>query len=523
MTQTRSEADAASPERPTRRPLSDAVDALAAPFADPGLRRPVIVGFVGAIVTVVFGAVTRPAGSLTLLYPLSGRSLPPAENIVTVLIAMCGVGMMLAAWIAVFREVRRRFHADDAVRTRSAVAVWVLWSLPFVFGPALFSRDIFSYSGQGEMVSRGYDPYTLGVRVLGQGNAYLNLVDPIWRGTPCPYGPFWLWLSSTVASVTGHQPLVTVLLFRLIAIASIAVSVWCLIRLSRHYGGDTATVLVLAVCNPLTIFHAISGAHNEALMMALLLLGMVLAVEGYLVPGVVACALAASIKIPAFAAVVFLGWAAAGPMASLARRVWSTIWVSAVGLMVVAVTSVVSGLGFGWISAIQGAGGSRSLLAPARAFGIAARDLSGWLGVPLWDADVKQVTTLLGLGLAAALSAAVLVRTKDRVPFVSLGLALLLVSLLGPALYPWYVLPAFAIMSLTLRESRMWLIIVLSVVGCLVILPSGAGVLHRIGGAGPWVIPVLVVAGGIIWYRRSRLGGGAGPGVAASTGVAEVG
>ena len=59
--------------------------------------------------------------------------------------------------------------------------------------------------------------------------------------------------------------------------------------------------------------------------------------------------------------------------------------------------------------AIQGAGGSRSLLAPARAFGIAARDLSGWLGVPLWDADVKQVTTLLGLGLAAALSAAVLV------------------------------------------------------------------------------------------------------------------
>jgi hypothetical protein len=523
VTQTRSEADAASPERPTRRPLSDAVDALAAPFADPGLRRPVIVGFVGAIVTVVFGAVTRPAGSLTLLYPLSGRSLPPAENIVTVLIAMCGVGMMLAAWIAVFREVRRRFHADDAVRTRSAVAVWVLWSLPFVFGPALFSRDIFSYSGQGEMVSRGYDPYTLGVRVLGQGNAYLNLVDPIWRGTPCPYGPFWLWLSSTVASVTGHQPLVTVLLFRLIAIASIAVSVWCLIRLSRHYGGDTATVLVLAVCNPLTIFHAISGAHNEALMMALLLLGMVLAVEGYLVPGVVACALAASIKIPAFAAVVFLGWAAAGPMASLARRVWSTIWVSAVGLVVVAVTSVVSGLGFGWISAIQGAGGSRSLLAPARAFGIAARDLSGWLGVPLWDADVKQVTTLLGLGLAAALSAAVLVRTKDRVPFVSLGLALLLVSLLGPALYPWYVLPAFAIMSLTLRESRMWLIIVLSVVGCLVILPSGAGVLHRIGGAGPWVIPVLVVAGGIIWYRRSRLGGGTGPGAAASTGVVEVG
>jgi hypothetical protein len=39
------------------------------------------------------------------------------------------------------------------------------------------------------------------------------------------------------------------------------------------------------------MLHAISGAHNEALMMALILVGMVLAVEGYLVPAVVACAL----------------------------------------------------------------------------------------------------------------------------------------------------------------------------------------------------------------------------------------
>jgi hypothetical protein len=153
---------------------------------------------------------------------------------------------------------------------------------------------------------------------------------------------------------------------------------------------------------------------------------------------------------------------------------------------------------------LQTAGGARSLVAPARVAGIALADLLGWFGVELYDADVKRVTTLLGLALAAALSAIILLRTKDRVPFVSLGLALLIVSLLGPALYPWYVLPAFAIMALTLRESRMWLIVVLSVIGCVITFPSGTTALYRVGGLGAWIVPAMVLGGLVYWYRTLR-------------------
>ncbi len=485
-------------------PRTGPLQAIRAPFVDPDLRTPAVVGLVGAVVTVVAGTLIRPGGAPTLVYPLSGRFVIWGDRTLVVLVSLCGVGALLAAWVSVFKAVRRRYHDHRPVPTATSVGLWLVWALPFALGPALFSRDIFSYAGQGETVAQGFDPSTLGVRVLGPSNEFLALVDPVWRGTPCPYGPFWLWISSTFANLSGHQPLVAVLMFRILAFASVAVSVWCLVRLARHYGGDVATVVVLAVCNPIVMLHAVSGAHNEALMMALILVGMVLAVEGHLVPAVVACALAAAIKIPAFAAVIFLGWAAAGPGATFLRRVWSTAWVSALGGAVVAVVSVVSGLGFGWIGALQSAGGARSLVAPARVAGIAAADLLSWVGIDLYDADVKRVTTLLGLGLAAALSVLILVRTKDRVPFVSLGLALLVVSLLGPALYPWYVLPAFAVMALTLRESRMWLIVVLSVIGCIITFPSGTTALYRVGGLGPWIVPTIVVVGLVYWYRTLR-------------------
>ncbi len=496
-------ADAAGAPSPAR-PLRSFAAAVRGPFVDDELRTPVVVGLVGAIVAVVAGALVRPGGAPTLLYPLDGRFVIWGDRTLVVVTSLAGVGALLAAWVAVFKVVRRRYHAHDPVPTPTSVGLWIVWALPFALGPALFSRDIFSYAGQGETVARGFDPSTLGVRVLGQSNEFLALVDPVWRGTPCPYGPFWLWISSGFASASGHQPLVAVLMFRLLAIVSVVVSVWCLVRLARHYGGDVSTVVVLAVCNPIVMLHAVSGAHNEALMMALILVGMVLAVEGHLVPAVVACALAAAIKIPAFAAVIFLGWAAAGPGATFVRRVWSTAWVSALGGAVVAAVSVVSGLGFGWIGALQSAGGNRSLVAPVRVAGIAVADVLGWLGVELYDADVKRVTTLLGLALAAVLSAVILLRTRDRVPFVSLGLALLVVSLLGPALYPWYVLPAFAIMALTLRESRMWLIIVLSIIGCVITFPSGTTALYRVGGLGAWIVPAIVVGGLIYWYRSLR-------------------
>ena len=63
----------------------------------------------------------------------------------------------------------------------------------------IFSRDVFSYAAQGEMVSHHINPYNYGPFTLGAG-PYVNPVDPLWVNTPAPYGPLFLMIDGFFAS-----------------------------------------------------------------------------------------------------------------------------------------------------------------------------------------------------------------------------------------------------------------------------------------------------------------------------------
>ena len=54
---------------------------------------------------------------------------------------------------------------------------------------------------------------------------------------------------------------------------------FCVPRLAKLYHRDGAELFTLMVLNPVTIFHLIGGAHNDALMLGLLVAGLTLAKE----------------------------------------------------------------------------------------------------------------------------------------------------------------------------------------------------------------------------------------------------
>ena len=54
----------------------------------------------------------------------------------------------------------------------------------------------------------------------------------------------------------------------------VALIVWALPRLARRCGLDAGLVLWLGAANPLVLFHLVSGIHNEALMIGLMLVGL---------------------------------------------------------------------------------------------------------------------------------------------------------------------------------------------------------------------------------------------------------
>ena len=57
----------------------------------------------------------------------------------------------------------------------------------------------------------------------------------------------------------------------------------------------------------------VGGAHNDGLMVALLVAGLALAAKKHPVWGIVVCALAASIKAPAALGIVYIAWEWLGP------------------------------------------------------------------------------------------------------------------------------------------------------------------------------------------------------------------
>ena len=114
------------------------------------------------------------------------------------------------------------------------------------------------------------------------------------------------------------------MLLRLLEVAGLALVVVATSSLARRVGRDPAGAVLLGAGSPLVLATLIGGAHNEALMLGLLLAGLAVAQRWGTVPGIVLCAVAAGVKSPAALGVLFLGWAWAGPGARRWGGGWST-------------------------------------------------------------------------------------------------------------------------------------------------------------------------------------------------------
>ena len=95
-----------------------------------------------------------------------------------------GMILLTRVWIGLLRQL----SAHRGVPVRRVVIVVVIWALPLLVAPPLFSRDVYSYAGQGEMVSHHIDPYVYGTGVLGS-TPFSTMPDSVWTNTPSPYGP----------------------------------------------------------------------------------------------------------------------------------------------------------------------------------------------------------------------------------------------------------------------------------------------------------------------------------------------
>ena len=463
------------------------------------LRKPALLGFFALVAIAVGSSFSNSPFKLempgTWLFgvPTANTAATDPENqtllMLGLLLVYGGLVLLLRVWIQLGKALKARPGAP----IKALVWILILWVIPMLIVAPIFSRDVFSYAAQGEMVSHHISPYVYGPFTLGSG-PYVNPVDPLWGNTPAPYGPLFMIVDGFLATITFHHAVATVIALRLLELASVALLAYCIPKLARSFNRDAGEAFVLAVLNPIVVLTLIGGAHNDAMMVALLVAGLTAARLKHPVWGVVLCALAAAVKAPAALGILYIGWEWLGAGVPLRQRLRPIAISGVIAAAVLGALTLISGLGLGWVGNLLTPGTVKSWDAPATGVGMALTGLAHVVGIGVGQGGILAVTRLLGL-LVSVVVGIWLLKESDRIGELNaIGLTLLLFVVLGPVVQPWYLTWGLILLAPVAEGRIRTTLIALSVISPFVGLPGGRTLVAELVHADPIVIAITLVA-----------------------------
>ncbi len=451
------------------------------------LKRPAILGLLAVTAISVGGSLPSSPFSLKLPgawffgVPAAGSILPmgkplpaavynhvPGDSLASIVLVYGGLVVFMRVWYGLVRTLVRR----PGIPVAYVAGLLALWVVPLLIAPPLFSRDVYSYVAQGDMVTRHISAYQYGPFVLG-GSQYASLVDPLWGNVGAPYGPLFLILDGWATSISAHHLLLNVVLVRLMALVGVGMIAAFVPLLARSFGRDKGEMFALLVLNPIVLFDLVSASHNDALMLGLLLAGVVFARRGRFVTAILFTTLATAVKVPAALGVVYIavewarrsaasrgrvvatdGWVGDGDRGEGTgfTRWWRAVMASldisrivAAAILLFASLEVLTlwnGFGWSWVASLLTPGTVRSWVAPATGVGMLASWLIHEAGGPNALRTVLSVTRAAGMLVAAVvgirqLARFAVARNGDGM-LRAMGITFLAVVLLGPVVQPWY-------------------------------------------------------------------------------------
>jgi alpha-1,6-mannosyltransferase len=468
-------------------------------------------GFAGSVLLAI--AAYLGGAMPTLLPDVTPVSIWRGEHGPLIIFAwLVGTALLTGAWWAGRRGVPS---------IRWAYLTAALWMLPLLAAPPFGSRDVYAYACQGASYADGLNPYTQGVSALPC--PWLDSVSPIWRDTPAPYGPFFMMIAGGIVALGGSLA-VTVALFRLVAVLGIGLLAFGLPVLARRCGVPVSRAVWLVLACPLAVIHLAGGAHNDALMVGLLVAGLAAVSArpgrpGPLVLGGALLGLAVAIKVPALVVVPFAavaavapGRMAAGPARGAAERAPYPLrglvrdggFVVGGAVGAVGVASLASGFGLGWLKGLSHGGDAVAWTSPPTAVGLTI----GYAGRPFGaHLDALFATRAVAVVVLAAVLVLLwwrVLRDPDRSAVHGAGLALVAVVAFSPVFQPWYLIWPLAVLAAGTSRST-WLAVLCAVAGFLV-LADGTALARFTRFPGAVAMAVMVIAAVVIAVRHLRRG-----------------
>ncbi len=209
----------------------------------------------------------------------------------------CGPFTLVCAGLfAVYAWMLRAMRGEQPAAVRRLVFIaGAVAMLGYVFSPVMFSSDIFAYAMYGRAMSvHGGNPYAATMPMPSTDPYYIQFGQDY---LPSWYGPVWTFVSAGVTWFTGENLGVTVLAFRLVAIAcALATSGLIVASLRRHAPENAARGLVLFLWNPLLVMETGFSGHNDSVMLVFVAAGVWLHLRGRKEWAVLALTLSALVK-----------------------------------------------------------------------------------------------------------------------------------------------------------------------------------------------------------------------------------
>lgn len=343
--------------------------------------------------------------------------------LVIALLLLAGSFTLFAGWWM----VRPRAGRADA----PSGVVLAVWSLPLLLVPPLLSGDAFIYADLGWSVHLGTNPYIVGIG--GMGGPYLPQLDSLWVGYGAPYPALILQVHRFAAEMFGFHPYWGVIAQRVPALAGMALVVAFLPRLATYAGASARWANWFGVLNPLLIIECVGGAHNDSLMVGVVVLGLWISTRGlrrvsaslFVGPAVIGLAMClkqqAGLAVVAAAGLPIAAQLARLPLPARLLRLGGRSFIATlVSVTTFTLASLATGLGFGWVEWLWVMGRATTLVSPL-----------------VESIGAGPIVSVAVPGLSAA-GLVLLLIAKAHQPLHFTAWGSLLVPFLGQAWQPWY-------------------------------------------------------------------------------------
>ncbi len=199
-------------------------------------------------------------------------------------------------------------------------------------------------------------------------------------------------------------------------------------------------------------------------------------------------------KAPAALGVLFLGWVWAGPGASILRRVATTCGALLIAACTFLGITQLAGLGWGWIGNSTAADQSFTFVTPIGGVARVVSALAHLANIDVTAIGVRNVLAVFGLLVAAAIGTWLLLRSPKDGVTRNLGLTLLVLAILSPILWAWYVTWGVLVLAPVATGRLRTAIIAIATIETFVGLASVRGIVDSFGPNGLLSDIVLIAA-----------------------------